>query len=653
MSRMGMMGLVLALPALLHLGDPPAAQRVTLRFDARVGDRRLACGESYDGIGRSRTRITPTDFRMYVHDVRLVTPDGREVPLALDRDSTWQDGQVALLDFEDGTGPCRNGTKGVRREIRGQAPAGTYTGVRFRVGVPFEQNHGDLTRQRAPLDLTAMFWTWRTGYTFVRMDARVESPVERLFFHLGSTRCVRDDSAADATLPPDRCLDSNRPAVALEDFNPARDTIVTDLAQLLAESRLDSNQVNTAKGCMSGETDLDCDPMFAALGLPFGSRAGGPQRVFRVSGRAATVGAYRVPTGAFRWALPAGFPEPRVPADNPMTVAKVELGRHLFHDRRLSRDSSMSCSSCHQQGYAFSDPRVHPVGITGQAHPRTSMSLANVAYSPSLTWANLRMQHLEQQALVPMFGEDPIEMGMTGAEAELLRRLRDEPRYRALFPAAFPGERDPFVLANVTRAIAAFERTLLSGASAYDRFHGGEAGAMSEAARRGETLFLSERLECFHCHGGFLFTGTVDHLGKANPEVEFHNTGLYNLDGRGAYPAPNVGLMESTGDPADMGSFKAPSLRNVAVTAPYMHDGSIATLAEVVAHYMAGGRTITSGPHAGVGSANPLKSAFVPGFTLTEGERADLLAFLESLTDPAFLADARFADPWPAARAAR
>ena len=134
MSRMVMMGLVLALPGLLHLGAPHPPERVTLRFDARVGDRRLTCGESYEGIGASRTRITPTDFRFYVHDVRLVAEDGREVPLALDRDSTWQDGRVALLDFEDGTGPCRNGTKGVHREVRGRAPAGHYTGVRFRVG---------------------------------------------------------------------------------------------------------------------------------------------------------------------------------------------------------------------------------------------------------------------------------------------------------------------------------------------------------------------------------------------------------------------------------------------------------------------------------------------------------------------------------------
>ncbi|HTR03102.1 MAG TPA: di-heme enzyme, partial [Thermoanaerobaculia bacterium] len=129
-------------------------------------------------------------------------------------------------------------------------------------------------------------------------------------------------------------------------------------------------------------------------------------------------------------------------------------------------------------------------------------------------------------------------------------------------------------------------------------------------------------------------------------EIAFHNTGLYNLDGKGAYPSDNTGLEEHTGRPEDMGRFKAPSLRNVAVTAPYMHDGSIPTLDAVLDHYAAGGRTIAGGPHAGVGRTNPLKSSFVSGFTLTPEERADLLAFLRSLTDDEFLKDPEFSDPW-------
>lgn len=361
---------------------------------------------------------------------------------------------------------------------------------------------------------------------------------------------------------------------------------------------------------------------------------------------AALLTAASQPAGQYQWDLPPGFPMPRVPADNPMSAAKVELGRHLFYDRRLSGNETISCSTCHIQAFAFSDPRPRPIGITGEVHPRSSMSLANVAYAPVLTWANPTQRRLENQALVPMFGETPVEMGLAGKEAVLLDRLRAEPRYQALFPAAFPGDRDPISVPNVTRALASFQRTLLSGRSAFDRYQAGDTAALSPAARRGAALFNSERLECFHCHGGFNFTGSMDFEGKGFPEVEFHNTGLYNIDGRGGYPAPNTGVHEITGNPEDMGRFKAPTLRNVEVTAPYMHDGSIPTLEEVVEHYRTGGRTIASGPHAGVGADSPLVSPFVPGFAITDQEKADLIAFLRSLTDRSFLEDPRFADPW-------
>jgi cytochrome c peroxidase len=247
-----------------------------------------------------------------------------------------------------------------------------------------------------------------------------------------------------------------------------------------------------------------------------------------------------------------------------------------------------------------------------------------------------------------MFGETPIEMGLAGYETHLLVRLAQVPEYQKLFAAAFPGEANPFSLLNITRALASFERSLLSGRAPYDRYRSGEdPAAISASAKRGEALFFDERTECFHCHGGFNFTETVDYVGKGFIEVEFHNTGLYNLGEDGDYPAPNTGVHEVTEDPEDMGRFKAPSLRNIALTAPYMHDGSLATLDEVIAHYEAGGRTIASGAHKGVGANNPRKSSFVKGFTLTPQERADLKAFLESLTDTTFVADPRFADPWP------
>lgn len=350
---------------------------------------------------------------------------------------------------------------------------------------------------------------------------------------------------------------------------------------------------------------------------------------------------------SYVWRLPPGFPRPKVPPDNPMSEAKVELGRHLFYDTRLSVDSTFSCATCHEQEKAFTDGKPRGIGVTGEVHPRGSMSLTNIAYSPVLTWANPTQRRLETQALVPIFGEDPVELGMSGRERELFERLRGAGVYRALFETAFPDEDDPFTLGNLTKAIAAFQRTLLSGASPYDVYRlGYDPKAISRSAIRGEALFFSERTECFHCHGGFNFTETADYAGKGFVEIEFHNTGLYNIDGQGAYPRPNTGIQEVTEDPEDMGRFKAPSLRNIAVTAPYMHDGSIATLEEVIDHYAAGGRTIREGPHRGVGADNPLKSPFVKPIDLTAEEKRDLVAFLESLTDQSFLRNPRFANPW-------
>ncbi|MDB5802821.1 MAG: Di-heme cytochrome c peroxidase [Betaproteobacteria bacterium] len=343
--------------------------------------------------------------------------------------------------------------------------------------------------------------------------------------------------------------------------------------------------------------------------------------------------------GAYRWHLPIWTPGPVVPADNPMSRPKVELGRLLFYDKRLSANGSFSCATCHQQSRAFTDGRALALGVSGEGHPRNSMSLANAAYNPVLTWADPLQHALETQALVPMFSTTPVEMGLAGHEAMIARLLADDARYARLFRAAFPAQKQPGTLVNLTRAIAAFERTLLSFDSPYDRYrYGGQADAISPAAKRGERLFFSEQMKCFHCHGGINFTDTVMHQRLEHPEVAFHNTGLYNLDGRGAYPAANTGLMAVTGKAEDMGKFRAPTLRNIAVTAPYMHDGSIATLGEVLDHYAHGGRA----------AANPLRSDFIRGFVMSAEEKSDLLAFLQSLTDEGFLHNPAFADPYAA-----
>ena len=349
----------------------------------------------------------------------------------------------------------------------------------------------------------------------------------------------------------------------------------------------------------------------------------------------------------YAWPLGQALPVPLVPDDNPMSAARVELGRHLFYDTRLSGNHTQSCATCHLQEFAFTDGLPVSEGSTGESTPRNSMSLANVAYATTLTWANPVLLTLEQQMLVPLFGAEPVELGLRGMEDRLIARLREVPQYQQLFAAAFPDDADPLTLHNLTRALACFERRLLSGDAPYDRYLAGDPAAISESARRGAALFNSEKLECFHCHAGFNFQDSVAYAGKPARSGIYHNTGLYNLDGKGAYPPGNTGLHEFTGVAADMGRFRVPTLRNIAVTAPYMHDGSVATLDEVLDHYAAGGRTITEGPHQGVGRDNPFKSSFIRGFELTQQERSDVLAFLDSLTDEQFLTDPELADPWP------
>jgi cytochrome c peroxidase len=348
----------------------------------------------------------------------------------------------------------------------------------------------------------------------------------------------------------------------------------------------------------------------------------------------------------YQWNLPKGFPKPYVPADNPMTIAKVELGRYLFYDTRMSVNGKQSCATCHKQELAFTDGRAVAQGATGELHSRSAMSLVNVAYSAALTWSNPQMTSLEKQALVPMYGDHPVELGLREGDG-FLGMLRSDAKYRVLFERAFPNNADYYTVTNVVRALASFERSIVSARSPYDRYHyDRDDSAVSESAKRGETLFFNQHLGCFRCHAGFNFSDASTSERNPGRPVEFHNTGLYNIAGPLSYPAPNLGIYEYTRSPADVGKFKVPTLRNVALTAPYMHDGSIATLEGVLDHYAAGGRTIASGPYSGVGHANPNKDPLIGGFVLSKQDRDDLIAFLQSLTDQAVIHDPQFANPW-------
>lgn len=348
---------------------------------------------------------------------------------------------------------------------------------------------------------------------------------------------------------------------------------------------------------------------------------------------------------SYDWGLPDSIPLPWVPDDNPMTEEKFQLGRYLFYDTRLSANGSISCSSCHQQDKAFSDGRELGLGATGQAHPRNSQALVNVAWNNVLTWGNPSLGSIEKQIMVPLFGDDPVEHGLNEGNYELvLRSLQAEPVYPSLFAEAFPDQEDPLysdqAWDNIVKALASFVRGLVSFNSAYDQ------GNLSESAARGEKLFNSERLECFHCHAGYNFTdATVDRLTSVT-QLQFHNTGLYNIDGLGAYPEPNTGRHEVTGNPSHMGQFRAQNLRNVALTAPYNHDGSVESLEQVVRNYGAGGRLRTSPPNTGDGRMNPYKDSLITSFQISDEEIQDVVAFLQSLTDQEFITNPRFSNPW-------
>lgn len=350
----------------------------------------------------------------------------------------------------------------------------------------------------------------------------------------------------------------------------------------------------------------------------------------------------------FKWDIPTWAPKPTVPADNPMTKEKVLLGRHLFYDKRLSIDNSMSCATCHIQSKAFTNGKPLAKGVDGSNGIRNVMSLTNVSYLSTLTWSNPQITSLEFQSLIPLFGEHPVEMGMAGQETLLFKRLKSNKKYQSLFRAAFPeeslkGDEALFSLSTITKAIASFQRTLISLNSPYDQYkYGGNEKAISESAKRGERLFFGERMECYHCHGGFNFTDTVSHARLPFPEKAFHNTGLYNLDGKGSYPKENMGIAEFTGDLADIGKFRTPTLRNIAVTGPYMHDGSIKSIRDVLEkHYSKAGMAAQS-----QNGISPLRHELITGFYLEEQDIIDVTSFLKSLTDKSFINNPSHSDPW-------
>lgn len=283
-----------------------------------------------------------------------------------------------------------------------------------------------------------------------------------------------------------------------------------------------------------------------------------------------------------RWLLPTGMAEPSVPDDNPLTKAKIELGRRLFYHADLSADGTMSCATCHEQHRAFTEGNATHPGVTGERGRRNAQSLGNVAWLTPLTFADPTLTTLEMQVGVPLFGTHPIEMGMAGREQEIAVRLGRDGCYQMMFAAAFPEAHGRIEFRDVAKAIASFERTMISFGSDFDR------GRLTAEAEAGRGLFARE---CAGCHAGPLFTDRRFH--KIDPGV----------------PGDDGGLGEKTGGRSDEGKFRTPPLRNVSLTAPYWHDGSAPTIAGAIERH---------------------------GLHMAATDTAQLIAFLEALTDLEF-----------------
>ena len=284
-----------------------------------------------------------------------------------------------------------------------------------------------------------------------------------------------------------------------------------------------------------------------------------------------------------------------IPSENHFSQVRVELGRQLFFEKALSIDSSLSCASCHQTELYLTDGLTRSKGFEGQEVDRNSPSLFNVAWHPGFLREG-GVPTLEMQVLVPVQEHREFNFNMV----LLAERLRKDTAYTRMAREAYDRELDPFV---IVRAISAFERTFISGNSPYDQFFFQGKKSLSKQALRGYALFHSDKLNCGKCHSGFNFS---NYKALCN--------GLYE-------EYPDVGKFRLTEIETDRGCFKVPSLRNVEKTSPYMHDGSLTDLNQVIDHYAAGGK------------GHPNQSALIKGFEISEKEREALLAFLESLTD--------------------
>lgn len=573
--RLHRAGLLLAVAA-VFCGNAAAMGAANLRLEFRpvVGTEPLRMGE--DLPLPCAPRVTRLDLLLS--------------GLALRRaDGTWLESAdwFAFLSAKEGGSFTAEGTG---------TPEGDYTGIRFRIGVDESINKADpnVFPPDHPLNpqVNGLHWGWMGGYIFMAMEGRfknaqhddgfsyhvanapqlmtVELPVD---FHGGSPLTLRLD------------LDLERVLAGIDLAKDGTSTHSREGDSLAA--RLKRN-IEQAFRVRSTHYDVYQSPVLA--GEAFTAPAG---------------------THPFTPAVTRRFPQVSLPRDNPLTEEGVALGRQLFHDTRLSVNGTQSCASCHEQARAFSDARRFSTGAEQQVGKRNAMPLFNLAWHSSFFWDG-RAPTLREQVLMPI--TDPAEMNET--LPNVVEKLSADAGLAAEFAQAFG---TPGVTAErLAWALEQFLLTLISQESRFDRA-ARKLTTLTESEKRGLQLFVTEfdpkngvrGADCFHCHGGTLFTSQT-----------FANNGLPLAE-------DDIGLMAVTGKEADKGRFKVPSLRNIALTAPYMHDGRFTTLEEVVEHYSSGvQRSATLDPN--------LAKHPEAGIQLTGEEKADLVAFLRTLTDETF-----------------
>ncbi len=481
-------------------------------------------------------------------------------------------------------------------------PAEEFRAVRFRVGIDPETNHAD-PNQHAPdsplhPNLNAMHWNWQDGYIFAAIEGRwldSASGTAGFSYHLGN-----DENATFVELP-----------VQFRGGGPLTFQITLDPVKLLAgiDIKRDGNSTHSRPG------DPIAARMKANLTSVFAVRAVKTD-VFQELTSAPAPAISTAKTTPYHLEISQRLPKASLPADNPLTVEGIELGRRLFHDPRLSINNSQSCASCHDRTAAFSDVRRVSLGAEGQPGRRQSMPLFNLAWAKEFFWDG-RVKSLREQALLPI--EDPTEMNEK--LDRVIAKLEADAAYPGLFAAAFgkPETGSAVTPERLGLAIEQFVLTLVSQDSKFDRA-ARKVDTLTEQEKLGLQLFITEHdprlglrgADCFHCHGGNLFT-----------THQYVNNGLKPRD-------DEAGRMEATKLQIDRDLFKVPSLRNIAVTAPYMHDGRFQTLEEVIDHYDHGvHRSPTLDPN--------LAKHPVEGLGLTAEEKAALVAFLKTLTDDAFI----------------